>query len=170
MSKIEVFFDHTCPYCHRGLDYLWELLPKYPNANIVWCPVEAHPKDEEPEHRPWQNLAVQASLCVRDLGANEVAFHKRLYKAHFEDNLSVEDVAVLAKCAEEIGADRGKVEAALKEGKYEKQQLAANDYAYEQKDVWAVPTFVGEDTRLDSVAGVGVTRAQVEKLLTDCCN
>ncbi|MCL2280065.1 MAG: DsbA family protein [Oscillospiraceae bacterium] len=168
MPKIEVFFDHTCPYCDRGLSYLWELLPKYQGVDIVWCPVEAHPKNEEPEHRPWQNLAVQASLCVRDLGADEVAYHKRLFKAYFEEKLSVEDTAVLAKCAEEIGADRSKVEAALKDAKYEKQQLAANDYAYEQKDVWAVPTFVGETTRLDSVAGIGVTKAQVEKLLAEC--
>lgn len=168
MQKIEVFFDHTCPYCYRGHDYLLELLPSYPTANIVWCPVEAHPKNEEPEHRPWQNLAVQASLCVRDLGVDEVAYHERLYKAHFEDNLSVEDIAVLADCAEEIGADRSKVEAALKEAKYEKQQLAANDYAYEEKGVWAVPTFVGETARLDAVGGIGVTKDQVEKLLAEC--
>jgi len=166
MPKIEVFFDHTCPYCNRGLGYLWELLPKYPEVNIAWCPVEAHPKNEEPEHRPWQNLAVQASLCVRDLGVDEEEFHKRLYRAYCEEKLSVEDIAVLAKCAEEIGADRSKVETALKEAKYEKQQLAANDYAYEQKNVWAVPTFVGESSRLDAMAGIGVTKAQVEKLLT----
>ena len=30
--KIEVFFDHTCPYCDKGHKYLMELLPKYPDA------------------------------------------------------------------------------------------------------------------------------------------
>jgi len=168
MQKIEVFFDHTCPYCHRGLGYLWEFLPSFKDIDIVWCPVEAHPKNEEPAHRPWQNLAVQASLCVRDLGADEETFHKRLFKAYFEEKQSVEDIAVLAKCAEEIGADRAKVESALKEAKFENEQLKANDYAYEEKEVWAVPTYVGETERLAAIGGIGVTKAQVKKLLENC--
>ncbi|MCL2249204.1 MAG: DsbA family protein [Oscillospiraceae bacterium] len=169
MAKIEVFIDNTCPYCDRGIQHLLEVLPDYPKAEIVWRPVEAHPKHEEPEHRPWNNLAVQASLCVKDQGANEVAFFQRLYKAHFEEKISVEEIAVLAKCAGEIGADSAKVEAALKDGTYEKQMYAANDYAYEEKEVWAVPTFIAEKARLDAVGGIGVMKNQVEALLAEVC-
>jgi hypothetical protein len=47
--------------------------------------------------------------------------------------------------------------------------LDANDYAYEQKGVWAVPTFVCGDIRLDAVGGVGITKQQLDDFLKKCC-
>ena len=169
MADFELFFDHTCPYCYRAHGYLNELLPKFPNAKIAWRPVEAHPKIEEPGHKPYEDLAVMGAFYVREHNPElERAYHERIYKARFEDQLVVDDVEVLAKCAAELGVDGGAFAEALKSGVYTKALQAANDHAYEEQNVWAVPTYVCGEKRLDSVPGVGVTKAQLEALLKEC--
>ncbi|MDR1061515.1 MAG: DsbA family protein [Clostridiales bacterium] len=166
MPKLEVFFDHTCPFCYRGHGYLKELLPKYPGADIAWRPVEAHPKVEEPEHMPYEDLAVQGALFVKEHGGDELAYHERLYRAYFEERKRIDDIASLAELAKELGLDADAFAQALEGKVYEKALQQANDHAYEEQKVWAVPTFVSDDgRRLDSVPGVGVTKEQVGELL-----
>jgi len=152
------------------LEYLSELLPKYPEVEIIWKPVEAHPRNEEPDHRPYVDLIVQGCLYIQETGGDEYTFTQRVFSAHFEEDLDVEDISVLVKCAiDSEVADITAFEAALTDAKYEKAMLDANDYAYEQKGVWAVPTFVCGDIRLDSVGGVGITKRQLDKFLKQCC-
>jgi len=152
------------------LEYLSELLPKYPNAEILWKPIEAHPRHEEPDHRPYVDLIVQGCLFIQETGGDEYVFTQRVYKAHYEENLNVEDVSVLVKCAAESGvAEITAFEAALKNATYRKAMLDANDYAYEQKGVWAVPTFVCGDIRLDAVGGIGISKQQLDEFLKECC-
>jgi len=152
------------------LEYLSEVLPKYPSIEILWKPVEAHPRHEEPDHRPYVDLIVQGCLYIQETGGDELAFTNRVYKAHFDEGLNVEDIAVLVKCAEESGvADINAFKTALTNATYEKAMLDANDYAYEQKGVWAVPTFVCGDNRLDAVGGIGITKQQLDKFFENCC-
>jgi len=152
------------------LEYLSELLPKYPNVEILWKPIEAHPRNEEPDHRPYVDLIVQGCLYIQETGGDEFVFIQRVYKAHFEENADIEDVSVLVKCAAQSGvADIIAFETALTNAKYKKVMLEANDYAYEQKGVWAVPTFVCGDIRLDAVVSVGITKQQLDKFLKKCC-
>jgi len=145
-----------------------EVLPGFPSVEILWRPVEAHPKTEEPWHKPYADLAVQGALFVRDAGGDELAYHERVYRAVFEDRLAADDIAVLAQCAQDIGVDHLAFEEALNSANFEKTQREANDYAYEHNKVWAVPTFVCGDKRLDAVEGVGVTKAQLKTFLTEC--
>jgi len=145
------------------------VLPKYPNIEILWRPVEAHPRHEEPDHRPYVDLIVQGCLYIQEVGGDELAFTQRVYKAHFDEGLNVEDISVLVKCAAESGvADVDEFKNALTSAKYEKAMLDANDYAYEQKGVWAVPTFVCGDVRLDAVGGIGITKQQLEIFFEQC--
>jgi predicted DsbA family dithiol-disulfide isomerase len=165
MPKLEVFFDHTCPFCYRGHAFLKELLPKYPKADITWRPVEAHPKAEEPEHVPYEDLAVQGALFVKERGGDELAYHERLYRAYFDEGKRIDDIASLTELAKGLGVDAAAFEGALKSGLYEEALQAANAHAYEERKVWAVPTLVGEGKRLDAEPGVGVTKEQVDELL-----
>ncbi|MDR0905331.1 MAG: thioredoxin domain-containing protein [Oscillospiraceae bacterium] len=167
MAKIEVFFDYTCPFCKAGYGYLTELLPEFPNAQIELLPVEAHPRNEEPEHRPYVDLAVQGGLFVKAVGGDEYAYAARLFKLAGDDRRGFEDIEVLTQCAAETGLDAAAFKAALQNGIYAQAQLAANDYAYETQKVWAVPTFVSGDRRIDAAANVGVTGEQVRELLHD---
>jgi predicted DsbA family dithiol-disulfide isomerase len=113
---------------------------------------------------------VQGCLFIQEAGGDELAFTSRVYKAHFEENLNVEDVSVLVKCAAQSGVtDISAFETALKNATYEKAMLDANDYAYELKGVWAVPTFVCGDIRLDAVGGVGITKQQLDAFFEKCC-
>ena len=169
MADFELFFDHTCPYCYHAHAYLKDLLPKFPNAKITWRPVEAHPKVEEPNHKPYEDLAVMGAFFVREHSPDlELAYHERVYKAQFEERRAVDDVAVLKQCAADIGADADAFEAALNGGVYAKALQEANDHAYEVQKVWAVPSYVCGDKRLDSKPGVGVTAKQLEALLNEC--
>ena len=169
MPDFELFFDHTCPYCYRGHAYLKELLPLFPEAKIAWRPVEAHPKIEEPEHKPYEDLAVMGALFVREHNPNlELAYHERIYKANFEEKKAVDDISVLADCVAELGIDASAFESALKSGVYAKALQEANDHAYEVQKIWAVPSFVCGEKRLDAVPGVGVTKTQIKELLQAC--
>jgi len=169
MADFEMFFDHTCPYCQRGHSYLKELLAKYPGLEVAWRPVEAHPKAEEPDHRPYEDLAVQGAFFVREHNPElEQAYHERIYKAHFTDRLAVDNISVLARCAAELGVDEAAFESALRGGVYAEALKNANDHAYEECKVWAVPSFVCGDERLDAVPGVGVTKDQIEALIKKC--
>jgi len=153
------------------LEYLYEVLPKYPNIEILWKPIEAHPRNEEPDHRPYVDLIVQGCLYIQETGGDVLAFTQRIYKAHFDEDLNVEDISVLAKCANESGvADINAFKTALTSAKYEKAMLDANDYAYELKGVWAVPTFVCGDIRLDAVGGIGITKQQLDSFFKKCCS
>ena len=168
MQKLEVFMDITCPYCLRGYNDLMKTLPKHSNAQLDWRIVEAHPKNEEPEHRPYVDIAVQSALMVKELGLDECRYVGLLFNAVFEERANIEDINVLISNAEKIGADSTAMRAALAERRYADAGLAANDYAFEQKGVWAVPTFVCGDKRLDAAEGIGVTEVQIDKLLSDC--
>ena len=168
MPKLDVFFDLTCPFCYRGHGYFMELAKEFPSIEPVWRPVEAHPRVEEPGHRPYVDLAVQGALFLRAKGFDVLGYCERVFHAHFEERRDVEDIAVLAGCV--CGAPAGLVAEfsdALKARAYEKELQAANDYAYELNKVWAVPTYVCGEKRLDAVGGVGVTKVRLRALLAE---
>jgi predicted DsbA family dithiol-disulfide isomerase len=170
MQAIEVFFDHTCPYCYRGLAAFAELLPQYPGLAVTWRPVEAHPVEEEPEHLPHAHLAVQGALCVCAAGGDEAAYNDNVFKAVFEKRLPPDDIGVLKQCAAQAGADEAAFTQALTDEELTQARLRANDYAYEQNAVWAVPTFVCGELRLDAALGVGVTKEQIGDFLSRCAS
>ncbi len=169
MNKIEVFFDHTCPYCLRGLGCFTQLLVDYPQAEIAWLPVEAHPKVEEPEHKPYADLAVMGAFFARDHGIDLAAYNERVFDMYFHEHQQIDDPQVLAEAVKPLGIDTGAFVTALTDGTYTKALAEANDYAYEVNKVWAVPSFVCGDKRLDAVGGVGVTEEQLAAFLQDCC-
>lgn len=167
MPVIEMFFDHTCPYCYRGHKLLMAMLPRFPGVMIQWRPIEAHPKPEEPWHTPYEDLAVQGALFARDSGLDERLYHERLYRAQFDERRPIDALNTLTACAAEVGLDAAAFRQAIESGRYADAQAAANVYAYEQNKVWAVPTFVCGAIRLDATEGVGVSEAQLRAFLVE---
>ena len=161
MSQLEFFFDYSCPYCLHGYRDLTELLPKYPRAELVWRPVEAHPRPEDWIH---SDLCVQALLFALENGIDPFAFSARMFQAIYEDKVEIEDAAALAECFREL-LDADALLAALREGRYLRQNLDMNDYAYEESGVWAVPSYRMDGRKLDAVEGVGVTKKQLADFL-----
>lgn len=160
---LEVFFDYACPYCLEGHIYLKELLPDFPEIDVVWRPCEAHPRPED--WGPHTDLCARGMFIAQEKGADLWAYHDAAYKAGVSDKADIENAGVLAGYTDGI-LDAGAFCGALNAGAYEKELEAANDYAYEQSGVWTVPAYRMNGKRLDAVGGVGVTKAQLKAFLS----
>ena len=165
LKKLEVFFDLTCPFCYKGYGYITDLLKAFPSVEIVWRPIEAHPRTEEPFHRPCADLLVQAALFLRAKGCSERSFYERAYSSRFKEHKNIEDIDVIASCAPTEWA--AQLTEALKARTFEKEQQDANDYAYVQNKIWAVPSYVCGMKRLDAEGGFGVSKSQIRSFLME---
>ncbi|MCL2004491.1 MAG: DsbA family protein [Oscillospiraceae bacterium] len=162
MRKLEVFIDHTCPYCLRGYETLKELMPQHPDIEVVWRPCEAHPRPEE--YGIHSDLCIQGMFFALEQGADAWAYHDRMFSAAQKEKVNIEDPEALA------GRVQGLLDAdaflkALRSGVYEKAVTDANDYAYEQSGVWFIPAFRMDGRKLDAAGGAGVTKAQLSAFL-----
>jgi predicted DsbA family dithiol-disulfide isomerase len=166
MTKVQVFYDYECPYCKRGYEDLLEALPFFPEIEIEWRPIEAHPRPES--SRPHTDLCIQAFYAAQDLEAAMDAFHRALFQAAAVEGQNVENSGVLAKALKGI-VDETKLLEILRSGKYASKVKDNNDLAYEKNEVWYVPAFrVPEGKaalRLDAKGGVGVSLGEIKRFL-----
>jgi len=66
--KIELFFDYICPYCYKGHANLLDLMPKFPELEMIWRPCEAHPKPEI--FAVHSDLAIQGMFFIQEKKGN----------------------------------------------------------------------------------------------------
>jgi len=158
MNELEVFFDYTCPYCLRGHEYLVELLPLYPQIEVVWRPCEAHPRPER--YGRHSDLCIQGMFFAMDQGVDLWTYHERMYRAAQKDRIDIEDIHVLADSVRDL-LDADAFARSLETGEYARGQKAANQYAFGQSGVWAVPSYRMNGSKLDSIEDVGVTKKQL---------
>ena len=164
MNQLEVFFDYACPFCLEGHQNLIRLLPDFPGVEIIWRPCEAHPRPER--YGTHSDLCIQGMFFAEDAGIDLWAYHEWAYSLILKRRLDVEKIDTLAECFFDLsGADD--LRAALVSGRYLRKQLAANDYAYEESDVWVVPAYRMNGKRLDSVENVGVSIARLRAFLQE---
>lgn len=162
MRTLEIFFDYACPYCLRGHEYLVELLPKHPDIEVVWRPCEAHPRPER--YGLHSDLSIQGFYYAQEQGADVWDYHNRMYGAAVKERVNIEDAEVVT------GRVYGLLDPAaflktIQNDVYAKAVADGNDYAYEQSGVWAVPAYRMDGRKLDSVEGVGVTKAQLAEFI-----
>jgi predicted DsbA family dithiol-disulfide isomerase len=162
MPQLEVFFDYNCPHCLRGHHNLLELLPSFPDIEVVWRPCEAHPRPEN--HGVHSDLCMQGMFFAADADADILAYHARMFDLAHKVRANLEDIDVLAENVGDI-VDAKAFAEALRSGKYREVQEGHNDYAYEQSGVWVLPAYRLDGRKLDSVEGVGVSREQLESFL-----
>ena len=162
MRKLEVFFDYICPYCLKGHEYLRELLPKHTDVEVVWRPCEAHPRPER--YGRHSDLCIQGLFFAMDNCADIWEYHERMYNAAIKDRVNIEDPKVVAGHVHGL-LDPEALLNTLQNDAYEKAVSEANDYAYEQQGVWAVPAYRMDGRKLDSIEDVGVTKAQLEAFI-----
>lgn len=161
MQTLEVFFDYTCPFCMRGHEQLKALIGAYPNIEIKWCPCEAHP---EPEPGPHSDLVMMGALAAIDLGIDMIAFGDAMYAAMLSGRVNRRDISGISDAAAPF-VEQAVFESALKSGKYKGALNAMNDYAYEARGVWAIPSYRMGARKLDAREGVGVTGEQLKAFL-----
>ena len=163
MRKMEVFFDYSCPYCLKGYETLKELLPQYPDVEIVWRPCEAHPRPEQ--YGPHSDLCIQGLLYALEKGADVWEYHERMFSAAHKEKTDIEDPAALAGRVHGL-LDTDAFLKTLQSGEYEKAVTDGNDYAYGKSEVWFLPAFRMNGRRLDAAGGVGVTKEQLSDFLS----
>ena len=162
MRKLEVFFDYVCPFCLKGHEYLRELLPKHTDIEVVWRPCEAHPRPER--YGRHSDLCIQGLFYAVDNDADIWGYHDCMYSAAIKEQVNIEDPEVVAGLVHGL-LDPGVLLNALQNGTYEKAVSGSNGYAYEQSGVWTVPAYRMEGRKLDSIEGVGVTKAQLKAFI-----
>ena len=162
MSKLEVFFDYACPYCLIGHNHLIDLLPDFPDLEVVWRPCESHPRPEK--YGMHSDLCIQGMFFVVDNGVDLWTYHERAYSLILKRRMNVENIDILTECFSDL-LDAKALREALKSGKYRKVQQKANRYAFEQSGVWVVPAYRMGGRRLDSVEDVGVSKEHLRAFL-----
>ncbi len=154
MRQLEFFFDYECPYCKRGYEDLVSALEDHSDIEVVWRPVEAHPRPED--HPPHTDLALQGMYFALQNGVDANAYHERLYAAVHVDRIDVEDPAALADYVQDL-TDKDLYLKALTDGTYKQIQEDGNDYAYEENEVWFLPALRMDGKKLDAEGGIGVS-------------
>ena len=162
MAKLQFFFDYECPYCKIGYEYFIKQIGDYPDIEVEWIPVEAHPRPES--SHPHTDLACQGYYAALELGADMNAFHAALYQAVAIEKQNVEKPEVLCCILKDI-VDTGKFRAILDSGKYAKQVEKNNDLAYKKSGVWYVPAFRMNGKKLDAKGGAGITPKDLQRFL-----
>jgi len=163
MKKLEVFFDYACPFCLKGYNSLTELLPGYPDIEVVWRPCEAHPRPEK-SYGKYSDLCIRGMFYAAENGVDLMAYHKKVFALYHLDKIDVEDIDVLTGALAGL-LDADELAQALSSGRYVQELQEANDYAYEKSGVWIIPAFRMDGHKLDAAAGVGVTKGQIKDFL-----
>jgi len=163
MRRLEVFFDYACPYCQKGHGYLIELLQRHTDIVVDWRPCEAHPRPER--FGLHSDLCIQGFFFAQELGVDVFDYHERMYNAALKECVNIENHDELANVVKGLLKISDFLKA-LKSGKYEKKVAAANDYAYDQSSVWAVPAYRMNGRKLDSIEDVGITKEQLADFLS----
>jgi predicted DsbA family dithiol-disulfide isomerase len=162
MMKLEMFFDYTCPFCLKGYQYLCELLPDFPEIEMVWRPCEAHPRPEIHGHH--SDLCIQGMFFAAEQGIPLWPYHERMYDLCLHSHINIENIDELAaNVGDLLNAETFKK--SLEDAVYQNIQLVSNDYAYEQNNVWFLPAFRMNGLRLDAEGGIGVLKEQLRKFI-----
>lgn len=164
MPKLEVFFDYACPFCRKGHQNLIELLPQYPGISVAWRPCESHPRPDA--YGIHSDLCIQGMFFAADQGIDLLPYHARMFDLIHRDRADVGNLDVLSARVADL-LDEAAFHQALAAGKYARALAEANDYAYVQSGVWAVPAYRMEGRRLDAVENIGVTKEDLRAFLEE---
>ena len=93
---------------------------------------------------PNSHLALEAAEFASDHGGHVDAFHRALFKAHFEDSENIGDLDVLVRIGGQNGIDGAELRAALDGGRYRAQVDEQIEWA-RSVGITGVPTFIFND-------------------------
>lgn len=161
-QELHVFFDYICPYCLKAHEYLTELMPDYPEIDIVWHPCESHPRPER--YGPHSDLCIQGYFYAVDKGIDILKYHERMYQAAQRKHIDIEDIDTLSEYVSDL-VDAEDFKRALRMGTYGSRLAESNKLAFETSGVWAVPAYRMGTLKLDAVENVGVSKEQIQHLL-----
>jgi len=140
-----------------------ELLPDYPDVEMIWHPCEAHPRPDN-DYGKHSDLCIQGMFYAAENGVAMVDYHKKIFELYHRDKIDVENISVLASALNDL-LDPERFAQALTTGRYARALEDANEYAYKEAGVWIIPEFRMESRRLAAEAGIGVAEEQLKEFL-----
>ncbi|MCL2616214.1 MAG: DsbA family protein [Defluviitaleaceae bacterium] len=162
--QIEFFFDYACPYCNKIYHSLAELISHFPGTEIIWRPCESHPRPNRHDQHQHSDLCIQAMFFAAEHGTDMQKYHERAFSLMHESSVNVEDIDILSQSLSDLLNTESLRDALLTE-KYAPALQAANAYAFEQSEVWALPAFRMDSRKLDSELEIGITHDQLLEFL-----
>jgi predicted DsbA family dithiol-disulfide isomerase len=160
--ELEVFFDYACPYCFQAYRHLTELIPDYPDVDIIWRPCEAHPRPER--YGLHSDLCIQGYFFAAENGVDVWAYHDCMYRAALKEHVNIEDIDALSDFVRDL-VDADAFRLALRQGIYSRALAESNELAFERSGVWVVPAYRLEGRKLDAVENIGVSKEQLRRFL-----
>lgn len=162
--NIELFFDYACPYCYKGHKNLLDLLESYPQLDITWRPCEAHPR---PEHTSiHSDMTIQGMYYIRDHQGDIWKYHELAYEAVFENHSDISDLDNLAAMAAQCKVNPDDFKKSLLENRYATEVTDGNYYAWGEKGLNAVPSYLSGSHFIGSHDGVLVTKHELDEFLS----
>lgn len=161
--QLEVFFDYACPYCYRGHKNLLELLPDYPELQVLWQPCEAHPRPEE--YSVHSDLAIQGMYFIRDSGGDLMKYHLLVFGGMFDRGENISDPERLSAYAAQCSVDPMAFRESLCDGRYLAELERANELAWEELAFGAVPSYRCNGQVIGSRDGIMVSKGTLDAFL-----
>jgi 2-hydroxychromene-2-carboxylate isomerase len=141
---------------------LIELLPQFPDIDVVWRPCESHPRPER--HGLHSDLCIMGMFYVLEISEDICKYHELMYDSALVNKTNIEDPLELSKRVSSF-IESENFYRAVAEGRYAKDLHDSNVYAFVKSGVWAVPAYRMDGKKLDSIEGIGVTKKQLEDFL-----
>lgn len=176
--KIKAYSDYVCPFCFlakqpleeamegKDVDVEWMPYELRPSPNETLKPEEdylqstwkqgVYPMAEQMgidivlpsvSPQPYTHLAFEGYQYAKNQGKGE-KYNDRMLRAFFQEEQDIGDIDVLTRLAGEIGLDEAEYRKAVEERKYKDTHQQALQYAYNEENITAVPTFVIGDTKI----------------------
>ena len=98
--------------------------------------------------RPYTRLAFEGFFAAQAQGQG-AAYYQRVFRAYFEEERDIGDLAVLTALAAEAGVESTSFRAALESGTYAAEEQAAVCRAKDTLHIRMVPTVLAGDRRLE---------------------
>lgn len=160
-KRLEVIFDYSCPYCYKFYRELKELRGELMDFTIKALPCEAHPRPERyPMH---SDLCVMGMYFCEDWGIDLWAYHETVFDAVFTRKIDYGTAEGFSEGMRVLldGQKLAELRKALSEGRYQKQVLQNNHYAWEVLGLPAVPSLCTGGRVLRATPGVGIMKEQI---------
>lgn len=116
----------------------------------------------------YTNKAIEGFVYLKEHGAspNSIAsYNKNIMDAAYLYHKDIGNYDVIVEAASDTGTDIYKLKGALENSTYAKKQKDLNRYAYAEKGIEALPTFIVGDDRYEAELGVGITKNALKEFL-----
>ena len=162
MTPLYFYYDYACPFCKKGYELLQEVMPSYPEFELVYVPCEANPRPSA-----WGNhsdLLAAGYYIAQKQGIDINAYHTLMFKAALVDRVNIEDAQVLKGVVAGL-VDEDTFVRELEEGTYADQVKQNNHETWGVHHFQAVPSMRIGDRYLHAVPGYGIDRELLEGFL-----